>query len=172
MKTTNSNRLYIKLLFSIIILFLYAGVSFAQPLLPDRTLTVSATQPLYFGKFYDIGSGGGTVSINWQGIRTTTGGIIAVSSSVARPALFDIQLCQGRNVTITFAPTISLIGSNGGVLTLDVGPTEKGVSGTTFAVENNCNFVTILRVGGTLHIPGNSLPGNYTGSFEISFDQQ
>jgi len=171
MKTTNSNRFYIKLLFSITILFLYTGVSFAQPGLPDRSLTVSATQPIYFGKFYDLGTGG-TVSVDWQGIRTTTGGIIAVPSSVARPALFEIKLCQGRNVTITFAPTTTLTGSNGGSFVLDIGPTEKGVNGALFAIENNCNFITILRVGGTLHIPGNSPPGSYTGSFDVSFDQQ
>lgn len=171
MKTTNLNRFYIKLLFSITILFLYTGVSFAQPGLPDRSLTVSATQPIYFGKFYDLGTGG-TVSVDWQGIRTTTGGIIAVPSSVARPALFEIKLCQGRNVTITFAPTTTLTGSNGGSFVLDIGPTEKGVNGALFAIENNCNFITILRVGGTLHIPGNSPPGSYTGSFDVSFDQQ
>lgn len=170
MKKT-SNRFHMKLLFSIAILFLFIEVSFAQPELPDRNLTIAATQGLYFGKFYDLGAGG-TISIDWRGIRTTTGGIIAVTSSIARPALFEIKLCQGRNVTITFAPTTILTGSNGGELTLDIGPTEKGVNGALFAIENNCNFVTMLRVGGTLHIPGNSPPGFFSGSFEISFDQQ
>lgn len=162
----NSNK---KILF--IVLFFYSGFYFAQPLLPERTLTVGVTQGLYFGKFYDLGTGG-TVSVDWQGIRNTTGGIIATPSSVVRPAIFEIKLCQGRNVTITYAPTTTLTGSNGGVFQLDLGPTEKGGSGAIFPIENNCNFITILRVGGTLHIPGNSPPGFYTGSFEISFDQQ
>ena len=171
MKKVNSHRFYMKLLFSLIILLFYAEASFAQPNLPERTITIAATQGLYFGKFYDLGTGG-SVSIDWQGIRTTTGGIVAAPNSVARPALFEIGLCQGRNVTITYAPTAILTGSNGGAFTLNVGPTEKGVNGASFAMENNCNFITMLRVGGTLTIPGNSPPGFYSGSFEISFDQQ
>jgi hypothetical protein len=171
MKKTNSNRFYAKLLFSVIILLLCTGISFAQPTLPERTLTVAATQGLYFGKFYDLGTGG-SVSIDWQGIRTTTGGIVAAPNSIARPALFEVRLCQGRNVTITYAPTTTLAGSNGGEFILNIGPTEKGINGALFPIENNCNFVTVLRVGGTLTIPGNSPPGFYSGSFEISFDQQ
>ena len=171
MKKVNSHRFYMKLLFSLIILLFYAEVSFAQPSLPERTITVAATQGLYFGKFYDLGTGG-SVSIDWRGIRTTTGGIVAAPNSDARPALFEIRLCQGRNITITYAPTAILTGSNGGAFTLNIGPTEKGVNGTSFAMENNCNFITMLRVGGTLTIPGNSPPGFYSGSFEISFDQQ
>jgi hypothetical protein len=58
------------------------------------------------------------------------------------------------------------------VFVLDVGPTEKGLNGAVFAVNNNCNFITKLRVGGTLHIPENSTAGSFTGSFEISFNQQ
>lgn len=167
----DSNIFYIKLLFSIIILLLYTGISSAQPALPSREFIISATQPIYFGKFYNTG-GGGTISIDWQGIRRTTGGIVAIQSSIARPALFEVKLCQGRNVTISYAPTANLTGSNGGSFVLDVGPTEKGVNGATFPVENNCNFITILRVGGTLHIPENSPAGSFIGSFEISFNQQ
>lgn len=171
MKRANSNKFYIKLLLSIIVLFLYTGISFAQPSIPSRAFTVSAKQPIYFGKFYNIG-GGGTISVDWQGIRSTTGGIVAIPSSVARPALFEVKLCQGRNVTITFTPTTILKGSNGGSFVLDVGPTEKGGNGATFSVENNCNFITILRVGGTLHIPESLPAGSFIGSFEISFNQQ
>jgi len=169
MKTINLYNLYKEILF--LMLFFYSGFLFAQPLLPQRTLTVAATQGLYFGKFYDLGTGG-TVSVDWQGIRNTTGGIIATPSSIARPALFEIKLCQGRNVTITYAATTTLTGSNGGSFQMNIGPTEKGVNGAVFPIENNCNFITILRVGGTLHVPGNSPPGFYSGSFEISFDQQ
>ncbi|EAR12644.1 hypothetical protein PI23P_08460 [Polaribacter irgensii 23-P] len=171
MKRAKLNRFFIKLLLSVIILLSCKGVSFAQPALPERALTVAATQGLYFGKFYDLGTGG-SVSVDWQGIRTTTGSIVPAPNSVARPAIFEVRLCQGRNVAITYAPTTILSGSNGGVFTLNIGPTEKGINGASFTVENNCNFITVLRVGGTLIIPGNAPPGFYSGNFEISFDQQ
>lgn len=147
------------------------GKCFSQPALPQRSITLNPTQNLFFGKFYDKGNGG-SISVDWQGNRTTTGDTVAVPSSYGAPALFDIKLCQGRNVTITYVPTVILTGSNGGSFTLDVGPTEKGENGAVFATENNCNFITILRVGGTLHIPAGSPPGDLSGSFEISFDQQ
>jgi hypothetical protein len=163
------NKDYIKLI--TILLVLYAQFCWAQPSLPQRSITLNPTQELFFGKFYDKGNGG-SISVDWQGNRTTSGDTVAVPSSFGTPALFDIKLCQGRSVTITYQPTVILEGSNGGSFNLDIGPTEKGQNGATFATENNCNFITILRVGGTLHIPAGSKSGLITGSFEISFDQQ
>ena len=146
---------------------------YAQPTLPNRSITISATQPLHFGTFSLAGMGSGTVSVGYDGIRIATGNIfLSALAPTAQPAIFDVKLCQGRNVTITFAPTTMLTGSNGGSFTVDIGPTEKGVSGSQFPIENNCDFITTLRVGGTLHIPGSSPPGIYTGSFEITFEQE
>jgi hypothetical protein len=90
----------------------------------------------------------------------------------AQPAIFEIKLCQGRNVIITFSATTTLTGSNGGSLTLDIGPTEKGINGASFTSNSDCNFITPLRVGGTLNIPGTAIPGTYTGSFDITFNQE
>ena len=163
------NKYYIKLITTLLVL--YAQFCWAQPSLPQRSITLNPTQELFFGKFYDRGNGG-SISVDWQGNRTTSGDTVAVPSSFGTPALFDIKLCQGRTVTITYQPTVTLEGSNGGSFNLDIGPTEKGENGATFATENNCNFITILRVGGTLHIPAGSPPGDITGTFEISFDQQ
>jgi hypothetical protein len=165
-----SNRVGIKLL--TLILFFYVEVSSAQPTLPQRTLTVAPTQKLDFGLFLDSNGSGGTIAIDWQGNRTTTGSIVALNSYPGKPALFEIKLCQGRNVTITYDPNTTLTESNGEAITLDIGPTEKGGNGAVFATENNCNFITILRVGGILHIPPNATTGVYTGYFEISFEQQ
>lgn len=153
--------------------FFYIGIAIAQPPLPNRNITITATQPLHFGTFSLAGTAGGTVSVGYNGARSSTGGVyLSALAPTAQPAIFDIKLCQGRNVTITFSPTTILTGSNGGTFTLDIGPTEKGVSGSQFAVDNNCDFITTLRVGGTLHIPGNSPAGTYSGSFEIIFEQQ
>ena len=55
---------------------------------------------------------------------------------------------------------------------MKIGPTQKGGNGAIFATENNCNFITILRVGGKLIIPPNTNAGVFTGEFEIYFEQQ
>jgi hypothetical protein len=167
----NSNRLHVKLFFLLLILYLYTGILAAQPALSPNTFNAVAIEPIQFGDFYDLG-GGGTITVDWQGTRSTTGDILARPGSIVRPALFKIVVCQGGNVTISFEPTTTLTTSNGDVLVLDIGPTEKGLNGALFALTNNCNFKTTIRVGGTLHIPENSTTGIFTGSFEIYFKQQ
>ena len=146
--------------------------SFAQPLLPNRTLSITPTQAIHFGTLTVFGSGG-TVQVGWDGSRASSGNILLLSiAPFAQPAIFEIKLCQGRNVAITFAPTIILTGSNGGSLLLDIGPTEKGGNGASFFTASDCNFITPLRVGGTLHVPGNAIPGSYTGNLSITFNQE
>lgn len=168
MKKLNSN-LTLKLMFLTTILFSCLNSAYAQPSLPQRTISVLPTQPIEFGTFYVTSAG--TITVDYQGNISTTGGVVIVSSTNAKPAIFDVKLCQGRNVIITYSPTTTL--TNGAPsLTLNIGDTEKGPSGSTFPVENNCNFITTLRVGGTLTVPGGSPSGTYTGSFPITFTQE
>ncbi len=167
---------YIQYITYSILFFLIASQLEAQPTLPVRSVTVTATQAINFGAFCleNTGSSGGTVQIDWQGNRSSTGQIVLLNTDTYQPAIFEIQLCQGRNVIITYPATTPLIGSNGGSVTLNIGPTEKGGSGSSFQVNSDCNFVTRLRVGGTLTVGSNSANpgGNYIGSFSITFNQQ
>jgi len=173
MNALNTNKKNLKLLFLTIVLFFCASFSFAQPVLPQRTLTVTPTQAIHFGTICVTGGIGGTVAVGYDGSRTSSGNIVLLSiAPTAQPAIFEIKLCQGRNVIITFDATTNLTGSNGGQLTLDIGPTENGVNGASFTTNSDCGFITPLRVGGTLHVPGNAIPGIYAGSFAITFNQE
>lgn len=169
----NKLDLYIKkrLLLLIGAFFLFVTTSYAQPALPQREITARSTQPIDFGTFYDTGSGG-TITIDHLGNRSTTGGIVALSGSITRPAIFEVKLCQGRNIRITYDPSTIISNGMGTPLTLDIGPSEKGPSGSSFPVNNNCNFITTLRVGGTLHIPGGAAKGTYSGDFFLTFAQE
>jgi hypothetical protein len=173
MKGFITYKLILKLLFVAIVLFFCDKFSFAQPDLPQRSLTVTSTQALHFGTFCLTSGAGGTILVGYDGSRSSTGDIVLLSMApAAQPAIFEIKLCQGRNVTITFDATSILTGSNGGSLTLDIGPTEKGGNSASFSTNSDCNYITPLRVGGTLHVPGTAIPGTYTGSFEITFNQE
>jgi hypothetical protein len=109
--------------------------------------------------------------LGYDGSRSSTGNVVLLPTApTATPAIFEIKLCQGRNVIISFDAFTMLSGDNGGSLKLDIGPTEKGINGATFSTNEDCNFITPLRVGGTLHIPDLALPGLYTGSFAITFN--
>lgn len=166
MKALNTHKRFLKLLFLTTILFFCVTFSFAQ------TLTVTATQAIHFGTICLTGSSG-TVTVGYDGSRTSTGNILLLSMApTAQPAIFEIYHCPGGNVSITFDATTILTGSNGGSLSLDIGPTEKGPNGSIFATNSDCNIITPLRVGGTLHIPGTAISGTYTGSFAITVNHQ
>jgi hypothetical protein len=174
MEVNTTNKYFYKLLFSAIVFCFYFDISYSQPPPPpQRTLTVTATQPIHFGVLCVTGGGGGTVTVAWDGSRSSTGNILLLAMApVAQPAIFEVKLCQGRNVIITFDATTTLTGSVSGTLILDIGPTEHGGTSSAFPTNSDCNFITLLRVGGTLHVPGTAVPGTYTGSFNITFNQQ
>ncbi len=166
------NRVLLKLLFLSAVSSFFINSSFAQPVLPQRTISVTATQGIHFGTLCLNGTSGGSVTVGYDGNRSSSNIYLSAIAPIAQPAIFDIKLCEGRNVIITYSPTTTLYGSNGGTFTMDIGPTEKGVSGSSFPVNGDCNFITTLRVGGTLHIPDYSPAGVYTGSFDITFEQE
>ncbi|MDO9152679.1 MAG: DUF4402 domain-containing protein [Paludibacter sp.] len=159
------------------VLLFFAGFSSAQPALPPRSITVTPTQILSFGSFCVSGSNG-TVSVSWDGTRTPTGGVTLLSGSVqAQPAVFEVKLCPGRRVVLTYDQTINP-GINGGSLMMNIGPVWREGSGTPltngsgFETYNDCDFITLLRVGGTLQVPVTALTGMYTGSFSVTFNQE
>ncbi len=143
-------------------------VAFSQPGMPQRSLVVTPSQSISFGKFCLAGNGG-TITVNAQGVTTSTGGIVIISSSNTHPAIFEIKLCPGRNISFNLGGTTHL--SNGGATYLDLvlDSSDKGLS---FSTNNDCNFITSLRVGGTLTIPGGAQTGIYSGNFELTFNQQ
>jgi hypothetical protein len=173
MKALNPVKINLNLLLIAIVFCFYVSLSYSQPTLPQRTLTVTATQAIHFGTFCVTGGGGGTVVLGYDGYRTSSGEILLLSiAPTSQPAIFEVKLCHGRNVIITYSPTIILTNGRGGSLTLHIGPTEYGFNGIKFMTNSDCNFITPLRVGGTLDVPGNAPPGIYTGTFDITFNQE
>jgi len=139
----------------------------------SSTITANQTQAINFGTYYVNGTGGGTVSIGWDGSRTSTGNIVLLNiAPYAQPAIFEFKLLKGNIVSFTYFPTGILTGSNGGTLTFDIGPTEHGINGSSFTVNANAGNNTPFKVGGTLHIPANAIQGTYSGNFDITFHQE
>jgi Domain of unknown function (DUF4402) len=152
-------------------LFCYT-VTFAQPDLPQQSTALTAAQAICFGKFCVTGASGGSITVAYDGTRTATGAIVLLPGyPAAEPAIFETKLCPGKNVSINFDAVTTISSSNGTLLKMDIGPTEKGLNGVGFITTTDCNSVTTLRVGGTLHISGKTIPGNYSGIFNISLKQ-
>jgi hypothetical protein len=158
-------------------LFAFLNFTYSQPGLPSRTVTVHSTQAINFGSFCLVnnGSSGGTVTVDWQGNRTATGQVMLLNSGPApQAAIFEINLCPGRLVLINYPASTTLTGNHGGSVQMNIGPSEKGISGSAFQVNTDCSFITQLRVGGTLIIGSNTANpgGDYSGNFSITFNQQ
>jgi hypothetical protein len=173
MKEWNLNNRLLRLLLTAIGFFYCLILTYSQPALPQRTLTVTATQAIHFGTLCSTGGAGGTVILGYDGSRSSTGDVLLLAvAPTSQPAIFEVKLCQGRNIIITFSPTTTLTNGTGQTLTLHIGPTDRGISGAFFPANSDCNFITTLRVGGVLDIPASVQTGIYTGSFDITFNQE
>ena len=135
------------------------------------TVTVSLTQHLSFGAFYQ-GSSGGSVIISSTGSRSSTGDVVLLNMGYSYTSgLYDVVANPGTLVSILNGPDAILPGSNGGSLTLKIGSTNPS---NPFIITTMPPAATQLRIGGTL-IVGNPLsnpPGNYSGTFDITFVQE
>jgi len=152
------------------------GLAQSGPNLPQRTALVSATQALHFGDLTVLSnSSGGTVSVDYNGIRSATGSVVLLNmGNAAQQGIFELKICPGRLINITYNNTITLTGSNGGSLLLHVGPANIGASGATFLSNKGCDDTHYITVGGTLDVSSvSSNPaGLYTGTFSLTFVQQ
>lgn len=171
MKITEFNlvkRKHVILMICLTILLVFHLSSFAQEQPPKPiAVTARASQQLSFGTFIQSGTNG-TVSVTPQGVRSSTGSVILISSSNISPALIDVVANPGTLITITNGSDASLTSSEGSVMTLHIGDSDPGpsfiASGTS----------TPVKIGGTLIVGSSSQnpPGIYSGTFQVNFIQQ
>jgi hypothetical protein len=159
-----------------LLLALKVAMGQTPPSLPDRTGTLKVTQALNFGDItLKSATSSGTVTVNYNGVRSSTGDVILLTGTTAKPAIFEFKLCPGRTVIITYSSTVSLTGSNGGSMLLHIGPTNYGASGAAkFTSNKGCDDLHSIKVGGTIDVSAiaTNPAGSYTGDFELIFNQQ
>jgi hypothetical protein len=151
-------------------------VAQSGPDLPQRNAVVRATQVLNFGDMTILsGSSGGTVTVDFNGVRTSTGSVILLNlGNPVQQAIFEVKICPGRMVNVTFPSTTVLSGNNGGTMLLHLGPTSIGGSGSSFISNKGCDDLHFVRVGGTIDVGamGTNPAGLYSGTFNLTFVQQ
>lgn len=170
-----------KIIYSIVlpVLLLAAVSSKAQrklaalgPENPPRPVViyVNPAQGLQFGAFYQ-GALGGTVIVYPNGSRSTTGSVIQTNQGISfSPAIFEVDAEPGTLVTIVNGPDVTLTGSNGGTINLQIGNSDPA---SPFIATQTSPGRTQIRIGGTLTLtsPLANPPGNYSGSFSVTFIQ-
>ncbi|MEZ5082326.1 MAG: DUF4402 domain-containing protein [Bacteroidales bacterium] len=141
--------------------------------LPPRPLsvTVNLSQNLNFGAFYQ-GNVGGSVIIYSDGARSSTGDIVLLTMGYSfSTGLYDVVANPGTLISMLNGPDAILTGSNGGFMILQIGESNLP---NPFVITTMPPAATQLRIGGIL-IVGNPLlnpPGNYGGTFDLTFVQE
>jgi len=128
-------------------------------------------QGLQFGAFTQ-GVMGGTVKIAPDGSRTVTGDVIQLSlGHTFSAAFFEVEGQPGTRIQILKGPDVVLTSNTGGTLTLQIGDTDPL---SPFIISTAPPSRTQVRIGGTLVVgsPLANPPGNYNGTFTITFVQE
>lgn len=175
MKTEGGKLRFVERIFLILTFTLLGGFFQAinAQVLPPRPVivTVNHAQPLSFGAF-SPGLTGGTVTVHPDGSRSSAGDIILFGMGyVYTPAMFYVRANPGTVISLLGNPPVTLTGSGGGTLSLQIGATLPVMP---FVTSVPWQQQTTLLVGGTLTV-GDIIanpPGNYTGTFSITVIQE
>ena len=128
-------------------------------------------QNLSFGAFARANNGG-SVIISTSGSRIVTGDIIPLNLGFQYfNAIFDVESPPGNIISLLNGPPVTLFGSYGGTMTLNIGASDPA---SPFVNNNAPPNRKQITVGGTL-IVGNlstTPPGSYSGVFYIIFNQE
>jgi hypothetical protein len=137
---------------------------------PPRPISVyvNPAQGLFFGAFYQGGSGG-TVIIYPDGSRAATGDIVLLGLGFAfSPAIFEVEGDPGTRVYIVNGPDATLTGSNGGTMTVHIGDSDPT---SPFVITIPPPGRITVKIGGTLNVgtPLSNPVGSYNGTFMMTF---
>mgnify|MGYP002389625074 FL=1 len=159
-----------KLLAAAVLLVLcgmFFTVSAQEPPPRPVIVTFNESQPLAFGAF-SPGAAGGTITVAPGGSRSASGDVVLLSLGfLYTPAMFYVRANQGTVLSVLVSPPVTLTGSGGGTLTLQV---AGSLPASPFVTTLPWPQQTTVLVGGILTI-GNiasNPPGNYTGNFSIT----
>jgi hypothetical protein len=163
-------RFVLILLPVVLLLILSQEVMAQEP--PPRPVVVTVMQDLGFGAFTH-GIAGGTVTISPPlGSRSVTGDVILLSLGYSfSTAIYRLVANPGTVISILNGSNVSLPGSNGGSMILQIGASNPV---SPFVITTVPPAYTLLYIGGTLTV-GNSAsnpPGSYSGTFNITFIQE
>jgi hypothetical protein len=129
--------------------------------------STSIIQNLSFGAFF-TGSSGGMVIVPSIGSRRATGSIILIQSNPGYPAILRVTVDNTNIINLTTGNIVNLTNSSGGSVTLQINDFYPASSFSPIIGQNNVTIGGTLTVGSQASTPA----GNYSGSFEVTFNEQ
>jgi hypothetical protein len=165
--------LYLFLFFhTIVVPNLFSQIQEAAYSSPPNQMEVRVTQPLSFGSF-SPGFSGGDIIVSPYGNRTVTGTIVAFPDMTPLPARFEVRLIPNRIVHIVLPTDATLTHTEGkGKMTVTNFTTDK--PGNSFITTPGNPFINPVHIGATLKVQNSTVnpPGNYRGTFTVTFVQE
>lgn len=162
----------LKKTFLLLLLILALSNSLIAQEPPPIPLTITPTaQTMSFGAF-TMGAAGGTITINPDGSRGSSGDVILLNLSYSyTPALFELLANPGTMVTLLLGAPSTLTGSGGGTMSLQLATT---LPLTPYVMSTTPPTTTLMYVGGVLTVQNIGLnpAGTYTGTYNITFVQE
>lgn len=161
-------RLNIILMFSIL-LFASSNLAIAQEPPPRPILVTWKNQNLSFGSFYQ-GALGGSVIINSAGGRSVTGSVVAFGVGSFSAALFEVVANPGTVISF-LKPVSTLTDGSGHSMSFQIVDTDPA---SPFVTILPYGTGTPVNIGGILTVstPAANPPGDYNGTFDITFVQE
>jgi len=157
------------IIISVIMKMISPDVFAQQP--PPRPIQATLVQNMAFGAFSQ-GAAGGTVTINTDGSRAATGDVVLLNLGYSfNAARFIVTANQGTVVSIILGADVTLPGSGGGSMNLHLNSTDPA---SPFVITVSPPTYTTIDISGTLTAgnPAASPPGDYSGTFDITFMQE
>lgn len=158
-KSFGRNAVFVTLM-TALVLGMTSSRGHAQKVKP---IAVTTTTGLSFGSFTMAGSGG-LVTVSAAGIRSVSGGIIALGGTVTA-ATFSVTGNNNTPYTITL-PTSTVLSGPGGSMPINF--TAALVTGGVLTGQLANGGKSTFSVGGELTVASNQAPGAYSATLVMT----
>lgn len=130
-----------------------------------QPIAATSTQNLAFGTIVKpTGAGTATVTVDTSGGRSVSGGAVALSSTTATAATFNVIGEGGSAYSVSVPSTFDMVsGSN----TLVVSTTNNSGNGGTLTGSIGSTQTATFGVGGTFNLTSSTASGAYTGNIQV-----
>lgn len=155
------NRLKLSLLILLISMF---KMVLSQP------IVITNTQDLNFGIFCQSDDIGGTITVSNTGTRSSTGNVTLIGQTFSYAA-FTITTDSTNQFSLQIdKPAISLSGSNGGSMLLQIGTSNPEFPSLVLGSPAIVYIGGTLTLGTRLENPSGSYSGNYLLYFNFYYE--
>lgn len=125
---------------------------------------ITKTLDLSFGSVTASALADGTMILAPNGLVSTTGGVTSRTGSGYSQAAYTVSGVPAASFSVTIAPTTVTLSGPGG--TLSVG--DFVLDQATPITLDSSSGLAFFNVGATLFVNAGQLPGNYTGTFDVT----